>query len=124
MRHYAAFARATLSIAFAVWSSAGFAATLSPEDAAQHAGESATVCGMVVSANYATRSRGQPTFLNFDKAYPNQVFTVVIWGNDRAKFGTPETSFEGKRVCTTGTIEIYRGRPEIVVHDPGQMKSN
>jgi hypothetical protein len=41
--------------------------TLTAQDAAAHVGETATVCGTIVSANYAVKSKGQPTFLNFDK---------------------------------------------------------
>jgi len=33
-----------------------------------------TVCGEVASTHYAVRSRGNPTFINLDKAYPNQIF--------------------------------------------------
>jgi hypothetical protein len=76
--------------------------SLTAQQAAAHIGETATVCGLVVSATYATRTKGQPTFLNFDCAYPNQVFTVMIWGGDRPKFGTPEQTFMGKRLCATG----------------------
>ena len=48
-------------------------------EAKQHIGRSATVCGQVMSPRYAASSRGQPTFLNLDRAYPNQEFTFVIW---------------------------------------------
>ena len=57
-----------------------FAGTLPVDQASSHLGEPGTVCGMVASANYAIKARGQPTFLNPDKPYPHQVFTVVIWG--------------------------------------------
>jgi hypothetical protein len=77
---------------------------------------------LVASAHFANRTTGQPTFLNLAKPYPNQVFTAVIWGSDRSKFGTPETSLNGKQVCVTGRIELYRGKPEIVVHDTNQLK--
>jgi hypothetical protein len=40
------------------------AAQLTAEEAAQHVGEQATVCGVVASANYAQRKRSQPTFLD------------------------------------------------------------
>ena len=40
---------------------------ISALEASKHIGETATVCGTVASANYATRSRGKPTFLNLDK---------------------------------------------------------
>jgi hypothetical protein len=53
---------------------------LTANEAKDHVGETATVCGSVVSTRYATSSKGRPTFLNLDKPYPNQVFTVLIWG--------------------------------------------
>jgi hypothetical protein len=56
----------------------------------------ATVCGSVVSTHYAPGTKGQPTFLNLDKPYPNQVFTVLIWGESRSKFGTPESEYKGR----------------------------
>jgi hypothetical protein len=62
----------------------------STSEAKEHYGVTATVCGEVVSTRYATSTKGQPTFLNLDKPYPNQVFTIVIWGNNRSKFGTSE----------------------------------
>jgi len=85
------------------------------------AGEAATVCGVVASAHYAASARGQPTFLDFGKPHPNEEFTAVIFGDDRAKFGQPER-LRGKRVCVTGTIELYRGKPEIILHDPRQLR--
>lgn len=36
------------------------------------------------------RSKGKPTFINFDKRYPSQDFTVMIWGDDRPGFGDLE----------------------------------
>lgn len=96
--------------------------TLTATEAKDHIGEQATVCGKVVSTRYAESSRGSPTFLNFDQPYPNQVFTVLIWGNDRSKFGDPETSYRGKRICVTGKISDFKGVPEIVANDPSQVK--
>jgi len=61
--------------------------------------------------------------LNLDKPYPNQVFTVVIWGNNRSKFGTPEDAYEGKRICVSGKITAYGGLPEIVADDPKQIRT-
>ncbi|MBV9784905.1 MAG: hypothetical protein JO264_13930 [Acidisphaera sp.] len=97
------------------------AATLNSGEAREHVGETATVCDTVASAHYAPTSRGQPTFLNLGHPYPNPDFTVVIWGEDRAKFGTPE-ALEGHRVCVTGSIRSYRGGPEVIATDPGQVK--
>jgi hypothetical protein len=94
---------------------------LTASEAKEHFGETATVCGVVVSARYADSTKGQPTFLNLDKPYPNQVFTIVIWGENRAKFGKPENAYNGKRVCVTGKITAYAGLPEVVAEDPKQL---
>jgi micrococcal nuclease len=96
----------------------------SPSEAKEHFGETATVCGEVVSTRYADSTKGQPTFLNLDKAYPNQVFTIVIWGNNRSKFGSPENDYKGKRVCVSGKITAYAGLPEIVADEPKQIKTD
>jgi DNA/RNA endonuclease YhcR with UshA esterase domain len=95
---------------------------LTTVQAKDHIGEKATVCGVVVDARYASSSRGRPTFLNLDKPYPNQVFTVVIWGEDRDKFGEPEEKFRDKHICVTGTISSYRGVPQIIATDPKQIQ--
>jgi DNA/RNA endonuclease YhcR with UshA esterase domain len=89
--------------------------------AKNHFRETATVCGLVVSTKYVESSRRSPTFLDLDNPYPRQPFTIVIWGDDRAKFGTPEATYANKRVCVTGTIEDYRGTPEIMATSPDQI---
>ena len=95
---------------------------LTAAQAKEHFGQNATVCGEVVSTNYADSSNGHPTFLNLDKRYPNQIFTVVIWGENRTKFGKPEADYKGKRICVSGKITAYSGKPEIVASDPKQIK--
>lgn len=96
---------------------------LTAAEAKDHIGENATVCGNVVSTRYSAATKGQPTFLNLDKAYPNQVFTVVIWGENRSKFGSPEIDYKGKQICVTGKIAEYRGVPEIVADNPNEIKT-
>jgi hypothetical protein len=96
--------------------------TITPEDAAKFIGHQKTVCGTVASAHFAAKVKGQPTFINLDKPYPNQIFTALIWGSDRSKFEKPpETLYSGKEICATGMIQSYQGRPEIVVKEPGQI---
>jgi len=90
-------------------------------DAKDHIGERATVCGQVASTHFAERSKGEPTFINLDKPYPNQIFTILIWGSDRAKFGDPERTYSGKHVCVTGRIASYRGVAEIIAYEPSQI---
>lgn len=95
--------------------------SLSAADAKNHIGEQTTVCGHVASARYASQSKGQPTFLNLDSAYPKEIFTIVIWGENRSKFGTPESKFLNSNVCVTGKITSYRDTPEVVATDSGQI---
>jgi len=96
--------------------------TLTAAEAKDHVGERATVCGQVVSTRWTESSRGSPTFLNLDQPYPNQIFTLVIWGNDRSKFDNPETTYRGKRTCVTGKINTFKGVPEVAASEPAQIK--
>lgn len=107
-----------LSAPFAAYGQNGHITAAQAKD---HVGEHTTVCGAVASTRYANRSRGQPTFLNLDESYPNQIFTIVIWGSDRPKFGQPEAMYRDKAVCVTGEITSYRGVPEIAAHEPKQI---
>lgn len=94
---------------------------LTAAEAKEHIGDNATVCGAVVSTRYADSSKGQPTFLNLEKPYPNQIFTVLIWGSNRSKFKTPEEDYKDKKICVTGKISAYDGLPEIIADDPKQI---
>lgn len=97
-------------------------AHLTAAEAKNHVGETATVCGRVASAHFAEKTKGQPTFLNLDKPYPHQVFTIVIWGTDRLKFGNPERTYRDKNVCVSGKITSHREIPEIVINTPEQIR--
>jgi hypothetical protein len=96
-------------------------ANLTAREAKDHIAEVRTVCGKVASTHYATGSKGQPTFLNLDEPYPKEIFTILIWGSDRVKFGTPESKYRNSQVCVNGKIELYRGVPEIIATEPSQI---
>jgi hypothetical protein len=70
-------------------------------EAYSHVGETATVCGEVTGVHYAANSKGKPTFINFDKPYPTQDFTVMIWDDDRAGFSNLE-KYAGAKSALTG----------------------
>jgi len=92
------------------------------EAAAYHVGERAIVCGKVASTAYVSTVRGKPTFLNLEKPYPDQLFTVVIWDRNRSKFpNPPDVRFRDARICVAGLIEEDRGVPQIEVKDPEQI---
>ena len=116
--------RSTVVLAFVLLTTSLSVAqkTFTAVQAKDHIGEQGTVCGKVVSTRYAESSRGKPTFLNFDQPYPNQIFTMLIWGSDRTKFEEPETKYRGKQICVTGKISDYKGTPEIIASEPSQVK--
>ncbi|MFQ5994170.1 MAG: peptidoglycan-binding protein [Acidiferrobacterales bacterium] len=93
-------------------------------DAARHVGSTATVCGKVVSGTYAIREERQPTLLDFEQPYPDQVFTVVILGSDRDKFPRPpEVVYLGQDVCVSGLIEGELGKTRMTVRRPSDIKT-
>jgi hypothetical protein len=100
-------------------SSTALAQSISASEARNHVGERAKVCGKVAGEKTATGSKGQPTFINVDAPYPNQIFTILIWNEDRKSVG--ELPQLGGRVCATGTIQDYHGVPEIVVRTSAQL---
>ncbi len=103
--------------------SSGASERIPAREAKAHVGETLTVCGPVAVATRLESARGRPTFLNFDRPYPNQTFTVVIWGDAAEKFPQPPARlYEGKSLCVTGRIETYKGRAQIVVRDPEQIE--
>ena len=100
------------------------AVTVTPTDAIGQVGHAAKVCGVVASANYAADSRAHPTFLTLVdpvQPHPTGALTAVIYGTDRAKFGNPEMTLPGQRVCVTGFISYFHQRPEMMLSDPSQL---
>ena len=95
------------------------AQSITAQEANKHVGEQATVCGRIAGERTATNSKGQPTFINLDAAYPNQIFTALVWGEDRSRIG--DLPGEGARVCVHGMITDFKGVPEIVVREKGQI---
>jgi len=106
-------------VALLLVGSVGQAQSLTTSQAKAHEGETVTVCGAVTSERTATSSRGEPTFVNLDSAYPNQVFTILIWGDDKKNVG--DLPHIGSHVCAKGLITDYHGVPEIVVRNSGQL---
>lgn len=73
------------------------------------------MCGIVVSPVYLS---GGPTFLNLDAAYPNHLFTIVIWPEDRNRYSQPpEETFAGRLTCVAGLISSYNGVAQIEARD-------
>jgi DNA/RNA endonuclease YhcR with UshA esterase domain len=87
------------------------------EDAKKHIGEQAVVSGMVAEVN----STASLVRLNFEKPYPGNVFTAVIFSRNTNAF--PDVfKLKGKSVEISGKVTDYRGHPEIIVNSTNQVK--
>jgi hypothetical protein len=99
----------------------GDGARVRATEAAPQAGRIGTVCDSVAGTTYL--GGGRRTFLNFVRDYPDQPFTVVIPGDVRGRFREPpESLYRDRQVCVAGTVTIFRGIPQIIVYDPGQLE--
>lgn len=92
---------------------------ITPEVASAHVGETATIRGVVVEV-YTSRSG--VTFLDMGARYPDNSFAVVIFPEDAGKF--PDVgSLSGKVVDVTGSVRLYKGKPEIILRSADQLKA-
>jgi DNA/RNA endonuclease YhcR with UshA esterase domain len=112
-----------LFLLFLVWVPAPVEAqtsTVIPDtEAAQHVGQKATVEGTVVKV---FTSKNGNTFLNFGGEYPNQTFTGWIPKDSPLAADASLSVLEGKKVRITGTIDLYKGKPEIKLMSKSQIE--
>jgi len=88
--------------------------------AGNYYGQEIIVEGKIVNAY---RSKTNTVFLNFEKSYPNQCFTSVIFSSDQYKFvSAPEKYYANKIVRIRGEIKEYQGKPEIILKNPSQIE--
>jgi DNA/RNA endonuclease YhcR with UshA esterase domain len=95
------------------------ATVIADTDAAQHVGQKATVEGVVVAV--FTSGKGN-TFMNFGDKYPNHTFTGWIPKDSELAGDSTLAGLEGKKIKITGTIELYKGKPEIKVMSKAQIE--
>jgi hypothetical protein len=88
-------------------------------DAGSHIGQEACVSGRV---QRVFASRASNTFLDFCADYRDCPFTSVIFASDREKFGDLQT-LRGRQVEIRGSVTLYNGRAEIIIHGPDQIRT-
>ena len=97
--------------------------SISAAETVNHMGETITVCDKVFGTKYLESSSSAPTFLNMGAAYPNSPFSVVIFGSNRPNFKEkPELYYDYKKVCVTGTIKEYKGKPEMIISNESEIR--
>jgi DNA/RNA endonuclease YhcR with UshA esterase domain len=96
------------------------AETITPPEAKAHVGEIVTVEGIVSEVHHA--ASGKVIFIDMGGRYPNNAFAAVIFSDDASKFPNVD-ALEGKTVDINGAIRLYKGKPEIILNDPSQIKA-
>lgn len=87
-------------------------------EAVAHVGKSGCVRGQVLRVY---TSRAGNTFLDFCPDYRTCPFTSVVFSSDMKKF-SDLGALKGRQVEIRGPITTYRGRAEIIIHDPEQIR--
>ena len=86
-------------------------------EAARHIGETATVTDKVDDVH---QTNAGTIFINMGGAYPNHLFTAFIGASEAPEFRDVKT-YKGATISVSGTILLYKEKPEIVVTDPAQL---
>ena len=95
------------------------AETILPEEAKNHIGEDASVRGLIEQVSFSQKGHA---FLNFGGRYPQHVFTGFVPAQSVGDVGEQFLkSLAGNQIAVTGKIELYKGRPEIVISSSAQI---
>lgn len=86
------------------------------DSAASHIGEIVTVCAKV----YGVKSFDKVTLINVGAAYPKSPLTIAIFAKDKDKFDME--NLKDKSICITGKIEDFKGKAEIILSNPANLK--
>jgi len=65
--------------------------------------------------------RPKVNYLNFDNKFPKQTFTAVIFPKDAGNFNDLN-EYKNKNVKVKGKIELYRGKPQIIINTSEQIE--
>ena len=96
------------------------AAPVLPEEALAHVGEIGSVRGLVEQVSFSSKGNA---FLNFGARYPRQTFTGFVPAKSVITAGGESflRSLAGNPVTIIGRIELFKGRPEIVISEATQI---
>jgi DNA/RNA endonuclease YhcR with UshA esterase domain len=96
------------------------AQTIGPAETKIHVGQPVTVEAAITDVHVAAKSGA--TFIDMGGEYPDNNFVAVIFADDAAKF-LNASALEGKTVTITRTVQMYQGKPEIVLKSASQLKT-
>ena len=91
--------------------------TIGAAQAADNIGKQVTVTGVVAQVSI----RPSLVFLNFDKPFPSNLFTVIIRNKSTNEFESL-SALKGKSVSVEGKVIDYNGKPEMELTRKSQLK--
>lgn len=90
------------------------------QSAPKHIGATKCVTGKVLKV---TRTSQGTTFLNFCEDFRTCPFQVVVFRGDLRSVGDVR-QLEGRVIEIQGDVQMYDGRPEIILRRPRQLKGD
>ena len=73
--------------------------------------ENIKVCGTVVSTKLSAKGN---IFINLDKKFPNQVFSISVFKENTVNFSySPDVFLAGKTICVTGKVTNFNGTATV-----------
>ena len=95
---------------------------ISSKKAKYYVGEHVIVTGKIKEIKESSAGN---IFLNFEKKYPNNPFTIVIYASDRADiqsdFRINWVNLVNVTITVSGIIETYEDKPEIILKKAEQI---
>ena len=92
-------------------------ANITPLEAGDYVGKTVTVNGFVADIYQSEKV----AYLNFVEKYPNNPFTAVIFARQFEDFPEIE-KYKNKKVEVTGRVSVFKGKPQIILNSPNQLK--
>ena len=83
-------------------------------------GKKHTICGKAVSTKKHEKGH---VFINLDKKFPNQIFSVSIFNSSIQNFDyEPQIYLKDKNVCFTGKVSEYKGTASMIIDNGKQVR--
>jgi hypothetical protein len=92
-------------------------AVITPLEAGDYNGKTVTVKGFVADVYKSEKV----AYLNFIEKFPDNPFTAVIFASKFNDFPEIE-KYKLKDVEVTGRVSVFRGKPQIILESPSQIK--
>lgn len=91
--------------------------------AKNHAEQLVAVRGTVKEYQYLPNVKGAPTWINLGAKYPaKERLAVVVWGNDRDRFGRAlSEGLVNRQICIIGKVRLHNGTPQIAIKWPREL---